>query len=421
MPSRERRAPKLMKQRLLPGPFLRVTVANFFFFLNFASFFLLPLRVTALGGSESLVGAVMGTFGVAALVSLPFVALTIDRFGRRRLLICGALGMSLASVGYLFVDRIGPAFFALRILQGFSFAAAFTATTTFAAAYAPFERRAQALGIFGLSTLLTHAIAPGLGELIIQWKGFTPLFIGASSCSLVTVALALPLPQRLGHRAAAAATAPAPITGVFWAIGATTLLGAIGFGTVITFISSFVHSEGLGRVGFFFAAYTSAAILSRLVGAGLSDSIGRRPVILPTLLGLGASIGLLALARTVPLLLLSGAAFGLAQGMSYPTLQALLVDLSVESNLGRAQALFNGAFNLGVTSSAFIFGMVAERFGYRTMFTLAATTPVAAFLVFYFCGSQSVPLLGKEGTAQTEATACDSSSTLSSAKRTASA
>ena len=49
--------------------------------------------------------------------------------------------------------------------------------------------------------------------------------------------------------------------------------------------------------------------------------------------------------------------------------------MASEAQLGRTQALFNGAFNLGVTGSAFAFGVVAEHYGYRTMFSLAALTP----------------------------------------------
>lgn len=69
-------------------------------------------------------------------------------------------------------------------------------------------------------------------------------------------------------------------------------------------------------------------------------------------------------------------------GISYPTLHAFLVDVAGQAQLGRTQALFNGAFNLGVSGSAFAFGLVAEVFGYRAMFTWAALTPIAAGAVF---------------------------------------
>ena len=370
-----------MSARLLHGPFLRATLANFFFFLNFASYFLLPLFVRSLGGGEAQIGAVMGTAGLASLLVLPLVGLTIDRVGRRAFLIAGAIGMAAASVGFQFVHEIGPALFALRALQGVSFAAAFTATTTFAAEFAPRPQRARALGLFGLSTLLTHAIAPGLGEEVIHRFGFPALFGLAMACTLITIVIALPLPEP-SHAARAARGGERRLQPIHWVIAATMTLAGMGFGTVMTFIPTFVTGHQLGRVGYFFAAYTGTAILTRLIGAGASDRFGRRRVILPSLLLLGVSIVWLARIDSLPALFAAGALFGTAQGISYPTLHAFLVDMASEAQLGRTQALFNGAFNLGVTASGFAFGLVAEWFGDRTMFTVAGIMPMLAAAVF---------------------------------------
>src|SRR5882724_2034010 len=98
--------------------FARVTAANFCFFLTFASFFLLPLHVRALGGTERTIGLVMGTSGLAGLVSVLAVGALLDRFGRRIFLLGGIATMSAAAGAFLLVDRIGPAIFALRALQG---------------------------------------------------------------------------------------------------------------------------------------------------------------------------------------------------------------------------------------------------------------------------------------------------------------
>src|SRR5881398_868907 len=103
--------------------FARVTAANFCFFLTFASFFLLPLHVRALGGTERTIGLVMGTSGLAGLVSVLAVGALLDRFGRRIFLLGGIATMSAAAGAFLLVDRIGPAIFALRALQGLAFAA----------------------------------------------------------------------------------------------------------------------------------------------------------------------------------------------------------------------------------------------------------------------------------------------------------
>lgn len=385
--ARFRTSPRAQTAALFSGPFARVTVVNFFFFLNFASFFLLPLYVKALGGTEATVGVVMGAGGMATLLALPVVAVMIDRVGRRRFLMLGTIGMTVASICYLWVDAIGPALFAVRVLQGASFAAAFTATTVFAATLAPQDRRAQALGVFGLSVLLTHAIAPAAGEEIIRRLGFHALFAVTIGWTLVALLVAIRLPPGIVVRSPGAHPAPWHFDRLQWVVAATMVFSGMGFGTVMTFTPTFIHGEGLGRVGVFFAAYTTTAILTRFVGAGLSDSFGRRAIIIPTLLVLAGSILTMAFVHGIPMLVCAGALFGSAQGISYPTLHAFLVDMTAEAHMGRAQALFNGSFNFGVTSSAFIFGAAAEHFGYRPMFALASLTPAIACVLFYRCGA----------------------------------
>jgi predicted MFS family arabinose efflux permease len=75
--------------------------------------------------------------------------------------------------------------------------------------------------------------------------------------------------------------------------------------------------------------------------------------------------------------------FGLAQGISYPTLNAFAADQTDESRLGRTQTLYNGAFNLGVTSGALVLGPVVQAYGHRTMFRCAAAVALAACLLFW--------------------------------------
>src|SRR5262245_58084411 len=144
----------------LPRDFYLVTVANFVFFLNFASFFLLPLHLKGLGVSERTIGYVMGTGGFAGLCVLPFLGALLDRVSRRGFVTAGALSMALASYAYLLVRHAGGLIYVLRVIQGVSFTCAFVTASTLIVELAPVSRRGEALGIFGISTLTTHAIAP---------------------------------------------------------------------------------------------------------------------------------------------------------------------------------------------------------------------------------------------------------------------
>jgi MFS family permease len=360
--------------------FARVTAANFFFFLTFASFFLLPLHVRALGGSERTIGLVMGTSGLSGLASIVAVGVLLDRFGRRVFLLGGFATMALASAAFLFVDRIGPALFVLRGVQGLAFAAGFNAASTLAVEFAPPGRRAAALGVFGVSTLATHALAPALGEQLIQRGGFPALFVAAAACSFVAVAIAwrlpggAPLPAERGVPLRASAELSSAI--------ATVSCCGVAFGGVITYVPTFVHDAALGPVATFFLSYTAAAVLTRITAGGLGDTLGRRTVILPALALLTISIVMLAAVRSAPALAVAGVLFGTAQGFVYPTLNAFAIDQAESGQLGRAQTLYNGAFNLGVTAGSVALGPIAEAFGHRVMFLCAAAMAASALAVF---------------------------------------
>jgi len=73
------RAPSAFAPRGFSRDFYLVTVANFVFFLNFASFFLLPLHLKSMGASEQTIGYVMGTGGFAGLCVLPFLGVLLKR------------------------------------------------------------------------------------------------------------------------------------------------------------------------------------------------------------------------------------------------------------------------------------------------------------------------------------------------------
>ncbi len=383
MPSHER----------LPRDFYLVTAANFVFFLNFASFFLLPVYLHDLGASAETIGYVMGTAGFAGIVVLPFLGVLLDRVDRRRFVIAGGLIMAGASYLYLLVPGGSPLVYLLRMIQGVAFTSAFVTASTLAAELAPLASRGRALGLFGISTLLTHAIAPALGEVIARRFGFSALFAFAGTLGLGSAVL-----SSMVRAPGMAAHTPAAPTGrrsvrrepVLWLAAATMIACGMGFGTVLTFVPTFVRESGLDRVAPFFLSYSFAAIGVRFALGGISDRVGRRPVLFPAMAVLAGAIATLGSVRSIPALVAVGIAFGAGQGMVYPTANALMVDLSHAGNLGRVQTLFSGSFSIGVAVSAFVFGGVIERFGYSVAFTAAAACVGVGMLFLWLAPARDV-------------------------------
>ena len=169
--------------------FSLVTLGNFFFFCNFSSFFLLPLYIQDLGGDSANIGFIMGSFGITSLGFIPLVSYLIDRFGRRRFMILGALLMFLGSISFLVIDELSFLFYLFRIIQGIGFAFFFTSASTAVSDYVPLERRAQGLGIFSAFTIASYAIGPSVGEVLIDDFGYRIFFVYSSTFSLLALVL----------------------------------------------------------------------------------------------------------------------------------------------------------------------------------------------------------------------------------------
>jgi MFS family permease len=355
--------------------FWQAGAANFLFFCNINAFNLLPLYITELGGSEARIGWIMGVYSLAAIICQPLVGRWLERIGIKPFLFLGGAAGLAASVAFSFLTELSPLFSLLRALQGFGYSAFFIANLTLIAEIAPREHRAEAVGIFGISGLVTIGAAPALGELVIQAYGYRLFFLFSSLFSLgCLVAVAALRPPRLlpVERPArdpitwGLVRLPLVISGIF----------GIGVGTLFAFLPPFAKGVGVLRVGDFYLAYAFSAIGVRLLGRRWSDASGRWQVVMPALLVKAAGIFLLVWPGPASALTWSGVLSGGAHGLLYPTLTALLVDLVPSGGRGRVLGLFSGAVVVGTSLGPIVMGIVAERIGYQAMFGITGLLPV---------------------------------------------
>jgi MFS family permease len=368
----------------VPRAFFVVALANFLYFLNVSFFFLLPIWILEHGGGEEVAGRVVGVQGFAGLAVLPLIGWMLDRVGRRRILLVGTFFGCLCSAAYSTVDGIGPPLYALQIVGGVASTCAFTSMLTLAVLFAPLERRARTLGWFGVSTILTNAISPAVGEEIVRRWGFDTMFLIASGLGAAAFALACTLPRPPALRVAQRETAIDPTVArraVAIACFAMVCYG-FGFGATLTFVPVLIERFELGRVGTFFLAWSLSAVVVRIVLGGASDHYGRRRVLVPAMASMSLALLLLASVRTAAGIALIGVVFGLAQGLLYPTMNALVADWSNPANIGRTQSLFSGSYSLGISACAFFFGSIAEHHGYSAMFMVALGITLLGLTVF---------------------------------------
>ena len=150
-------------------------LTNFFFFGALNTFLLLPLYIQRLGGDEADIGLVQGLYSAAGIVCQPVVGALIDYLGRRFFMRLGVLSL-VVSCALFVVSSPLPLLGVLRILQGVAFSAFFVANYIPVVEMVPAERRGWALGIFGLSGLVSTSLAPLFGEFVIRRFGFPTFF-----------------------------------------------------------------------------------------------------------------------------------------------------------------------------------------------------------------------------------------------------
>jgi MFS family permease len=364
--------------------FLWATVTNFFFFASLNGFVLLPLYVESLGGSEVEIGLIMGLYSAVGIVTQPLLGPWTDALGRRPFMLLG-VGLVLASALLAIVAGALGWLAVVRALQGLGFSAFFVANFSYVIDLVPPAERGWALGIYGVSGLLSTALAPLLGEWIVRRLGFRALFVVCALLAGLAAALVWPLTERRRDL-------PRPVRGSEWWAGleevarphmAVTLFFGLGTGTIFAFLPTFAESLGVPSLSLFYTAYAGAAMGVRILGGRLIDTRGRRAVIVPSMFvqalatAVLASLGLIgAPTRALPALfalVLAGLMAGGAHGFIYPGLAALVADHTAEARRGAVIGLFSGVFLVGNAGGAFLFGYVAHAVGYGQMWAVLTT------------------------------------------------
>lgn len=372
--------------KLFTRPFVALLGMQAAYGSSFSMFFLLPKYLAAVGETPSRIGLVMGGFGVACILTIPFLPGIIRLCGRRGALMAATLLLAAAGAMFAVLTRPGWAAVVLRAAEGVTWTIMFSTSVALTAEMAPRDRLAQAIGLAGGASLIMNAVAPAIGEPLADRFGYRPAFLLAAVAALMAAALARRLPvsdkapgpgsvrATPGHRTAGPAPSRLSVYVVF-------ALGGLAFSVMLTFLAPFALAAGVHAIRAFFIAYTCAALAVRVLGGRLSDRLGHASVAGGALLVYGlviASTGFLGAHHLV----LLGIGFGLAHGAAFPALMALLVTSTAPERRPRTLGIANGAMSLGI-SAVFPAGMLVKPLGYVAMFALAGgLTATSAALIW---------------------------------------
>jgi len=382
-----------LEEKIWTRDFTLIFTANFLSFLGFQMLIpTLPLYVRELGGSDWLIGWVVGSFTFSALLIRPYAGHAIDIRGRKPILLAG-MGLlvlsvsSFALVGHLFLLLL------MRMVQGVGWGLSTTASGTVATDLIPPRRRGEGLGYYGLSINLAMTVGPALGLAIVGWHHFPVLFLLSALLGLGALGLAAsirfqPLPSPSGRIQAASAAA----TRFAWDIvektalvpATLTLFITVTFGGISTFLPIYATEKGIAGIQWYFVLYAITLMVTRPLAGKLYDLKGHRAVFIPGTLLIIIAMLFLAWMNHTWMLLFASMLYGAGFGTIQPAMQAWAVQHAPPERKGMANATFFSSFDLGIGLGAIFFGLIAPIIGYSGIYLIGAGSVVLSILGYLF-------------------------------------
>jgi DHA1 family multidrug resistance protein-like MFS transporter len=352
-----------------------------------------PLFAQDLGAGAVMVGFINSAFLLTSGVfSFPF-GLLADRWGRKLVVSLGLL-ISLITSVLLAVSAAPWQLLLIYLLFGLGLAAIGPTLMAYVADLSPPDHLGRSYGAYTLAIYTGMSLGPALGGWVAHWLGFRFLFVIAAALVGLVFLLALAfLPGSAGlpHLTSAAPQPTASWRGLLrhrpllgcWLI---TLGGCFGLGAFVTFAPLYMKEQNVsvGDIGLVFALQAAVNALSRLPFGRLSDSLGRRWVLAVVgFLCLGASLAAFGLATTFPGFLLASSALGLAMGLGFTPVGALIAEVVPARDRGLAMGGYNTCIYLGMMLSSAMMGAVIGWLGYALSYALMGLIVALSTLGFY--------------------------------------
>ena len=175
-----------------------------------------------------------------------------------------------------------------------------------------------------------------------------------------------------------------PLPRGFWVIWSTVALDMVGFGIVAPILGRYADRFGASgfQVGLLFASFSLAQMVCSPLLGRVSDRVGRKPVIVVSLIGTAIGSFVTGIAGALWVLFIGRIVDG-ASGASIAVAQSAVVDLGKPEQRPRMLGLLGMAFGVGFVVGPAIGGLAAlggSRVPFFVAAALAAVNAIAAII-----------------------------------------
>jgi len=385
-----------MNESIRPQPRRVLPIASAVTFLGFIDNNLLipivALYASELGSSSTwVIGLIVGLYSLTNTPANIFFGWLIDKVGYKRPLAAGLLGDALSMFLYS-ICRLPVHLAPVRALHGITGAPIGPSTMSVIADYSDRRKKGRAMSLYGISIGMATLAGFGLSGILHSRLGYKAVFLVGTVLSTIGFLLSLLLPGSVKKERLEGNT----LYGKGWKkskdlfvrkglIVAYSSIFAhyFTFGGVVTLLPLYIKSLGMEafHVGMSLTAFSIIFVIVQFPSGALSDRLGRlMPIAFGLCLGI-VSLVIIPLATTFPLLVAIMALYGMAFGLLFPSISALVADYSTPEERGMATGIFHALLTAGVAIGAPLMGWVGGVVGIKLGLLLSSGVMVLALLV----------------------------------------
>jgi MFS family permease len=214
--------------------------------------------------------------------------------------------------------------------------------------------------------------------------------IPAAIAMVVLIVVVRDIPRRNGGKSADADDGSASLGGRFWAYLVVVLVFTLGNSTD-AFLLLRANQLGvpIALAPILWALLNFVKAATGTYGGGLSDTVGRKPLIVGGWLLYAAVYYAFGWAGAPWQAWALFAVYGIFYGMTEGTEKALVADVVPKARRGAAFGWYNLAIGLGALPASLIFGWIWDRSGSSSAFVFGATLALVAALLMAIVAPQS--------------------------------
>ncbi len=319
---------------------------------------IMPFYIESFGGNGLGLGMLMAIFSVMQFIFAPIWGALSDRFGRKPILLIGALGNAISLLMFGFSTQLWMMYVA-RGLGGILSSATLPTAMAYIGDTTDHKNRGAGMGLVGAAMGMGMVLGPGLGGTLAKTSLSTPFFFAAGLSMVALLLIFIFVPESL-EKSKRDHSSKIQIPKI--SILLHELCGPLGFMFLLAFAVMFALTNFEGIFGLYAQYrfdYTASQVGLVLTVVGLISTIvqgvltgpttkwiGERNVIKISLIGSSLGFMLMIFAKTPISIYITVGFFVLMNAMLRPAIQSI-ISKEARSGQGIAMGLANSYMSLG--------------------------------------------------------------------------